>query len=212
MSVRVDSSAPVWREREGSGTDRSFKLARAVAGALYYAALFLLLVCAIAFAKVAAVDGGGAGWVAMAGGRLLPWAATALLFAQLTCGFTAYWMVARQAKAIFAAAAETGSVFCARAGYRLRVAALAFSLLAIAELAFSLLYLACQGQPLLPVNLGFGFSGFPADWHALTAGGGGSSLAAQVDTASLVAACFLWALSYAFEHGARLQYEQDATI
>lgn len=212
MSVKVDTSAPVWREREDSGSDRGFKLARAVAGALYYAALFLLLVCAIAFAKVAAVDGGSAGWVAMAGGRLLPWAATALFFAQLTCGFLAYWVVARQARAVLGAAADSGSVFSAQAGSRLRTAALAFGALALAELAFSLLYLACQGQPLLPVNLGFGFSGFPADWHALTAGGGGSSLAAQVDTASLIAACFLWALSYAFEHGARLQYEQDATI
>lgn len=212
MSVRVDSSAPVWREREGSGTVRSFKLARAVAGALYYAALFLLLVCAIAFAKVAAVDGGGAGWVAMAGGCLLPWAATALFFAQLACGFLVYWVVARQARAVLGAAAESGSVFSARAGSRLRAAALAFCALALAELAFSLLYLACQGQLLLPVNLGFGFCGFPADWHALTAGGGGSAFTAQLDVTALVVACFLWGLSHAFEHGAKLQYEQDATI
>ena len=212
MSVRVDTSAPVWREREDSGSDRGFKLARAVAGALYYAALFLLLVCAIAFAKVAAVDGGGAGWVAMAGGRLLPWAATALVFAQLTCGFLAYWVVARQARAVLGAAADSGSVFSVQAGSRLRTAALAFGALALVELAFSLLYLACQGQPLLPVNLGFGFSGFPADWHALTAGGGDNAFTAQLDVTALVVACFLWGLSHAFDCGARLQHEQDATI
>ncbi len=127
-------------------------------------------------------------------------------------GFLAYWVVARQARAVLGAAADSGSVFSAQAGSRLRTAALAFGALALAELAFSLLYLACQGQPLLPVNLGFGFCGFPADWHALTAGGGGSAFSAQLDVTALVVSCFLWGLSHAFEHGARLQLEQDATI
>ncbi|MGN0039351.1 MAG: hypothetical protein ACI36Y_09535 [Coriobacteriales bacterium] len=212
MSVRVDSSIPVWKGREDSRRGRGLKLARAITGALYYAALFLLLICAVALAKLVAVDGGGAGWVVTASGELLPWAASAALFAQLACGFLAYWVAARQARAVVSRAAESGTVFCAQSGRHLRVAAGAFLFLALAELAFSLLYLACQGQPLLPLNLGFGFSGFPADWQALTAGGGGTAFTAQLDVTALVVACFLWGLSHAFDCGAELQSEQDATI
>lgn len=214
MSVRVSSvsSAPRVQRGDAMQPTRSFALAKGVAAFLCYAALFFLILCAVAFAKVALLDGSAAGWAVSAGGALAPWAASAALFAQLTCGFAAYYAVARQARAVVSQAAERGTVFCVEAGRRVRLAAAAFLLLALAELAFSLLFLAAQGQPLLPVNVGFGFAGFPSGWSELAAGAGSSAFVAQIDTTALVTACFLWGLSYVFDHGAQLQSDQDATI
>lgn len=210
MGARIERSTAAKPKLDGA--EKGLRAARMITGALYYATLFMLLICAVAFAKVAVADGWAAGWILWKDGSLAPWAATAAFFAQLSLGFLAYWVAARQARSIALRAKETGTVFECGFGRCLRVAAAALLLLVLVELAFSLLYLACQGRALLPVNIGFGFAGFPMGWSSLTAGGGSSAFTAQLDTTALLIACLLWGLSHVFDYGAQLQREQDATV
>jgi len=137
-----------------------------------------------------------------------------VLFVEWSLGACAYAVIAGCLGRLLDVREE--SPFSAAQGRCLRVAAGGFFALALTGLLASLLasYLASGSVPL--VNIAFPGAGFPdaLTWERALSGSvqPPNSNIASVDMASVVAGLVLWAASYLFDYGTRLQREKEGTV